>query len=176
MEPFNAERIEAQVTDNRALSVALREIGRLARVVEEQSGRIESLEGANVKRYAYPEPDAEPPYRMTEPENVGAVVVSGGFRLVRIWEVGHNWADLRTGKQYRWVSITDPHPYQNCTLTADDPEPPVGSVVRDEVRQVWRRELTGWEMTGSSQRYGWSEMVQLNFRSGAVTLLYRGEA
>lgn len=172
MEPFNAERIEAQVTDNRALSVALREIGRLARVVEEQSGRIESLEGANVKRYSYPEPDAEPPYRMTEPENVGAVVVSGGFRLVRIWEVGHNWADLRTGKQYRWVSITDPHPYQNCTLTADDPEPPIGSVVLDRDRGMWQRLSLVWYLAGLDVRRGWNGLRAV----GPVTLLYRGEA
>ena len=171
MEPFNAERIEALVTADRALSVALREIGRLARVVEEQSGRIESLEGANVKRYSYPEPDAEPPYRMTEPENVGAVVVSGGFRLVRIWEVGHNWADLRTGKQYRWVSIADPHPYQNCTLTADDPEPPIGSVVRAITGLVRERSGRLWRAPWGGAALTWASVA-----ASPVTLLYRGEA
>jgi len=112
------------------------------------------------------------PYRMAEPENVGAVVVSGGFRLVRIWEVGHNWADLRTGKQYRWVSITNPEPFQNCALTADDPEPPIGSVVLDRDGGMWQRLSLGWCLAGLDDTCGWNGLRAV----GPVTLLHRGEA
>lgn len=131
----------------------------------------ESL-GCVQDREARCDSETEPPYRMAEPENVGAVVVSGGFRLVRIWEVGHNWADLRTGKQYRWVNITDPHPYQNCILTADDPEPPVGSVVRLPEGMVSVRWFSGWSDIGlpRGQWFGWGEVAALS-----VTLLYRGD-
>lgn len=114
----------------------------------------------------------ETPYRMAEPENVGAVVVSGGFRLVRIWEVGHNWADLRTGKQYRWVNITNPEPFQNCTLTADDPEPPIGSVVHHGGGTVSKRYPCGWLSIGLKYSFIPWEQEAIT----PVTLLYRGEA
>ncbi len=175
-EPFNAESIEQRVINlERALSTALLNAGRLARVVDEQSARIESLEGANVKRDSESEPDAEPPYRMTEPENVGAVVMGAWFDALftRFDRELNPWVSLRTGCVYEWVDIPDPQPYQNCTLTADDPEPPVDSSVRSPEGVVSVRWPSGWSDIGlpRGQRFGWDEVTET-----PVTLLYRGEA
>lgn len=174
MEPFNAERIEAQVTADRALSVALREIGRLARVVEEQSGRIESLEGANVKRYSYPEPDAEPPYRMTRPTNRDALVIDGGKVWRPVFGPDGMWEADDDGDWVAWETFTDPQPYRNCVLTADDPEPPEGSVVRDDHCGSYERIDSGplgWRASRSGYHVGWVDITETT-----VTLLYRGEA
>ncbi len=170
MEPFNAERIEAQVTADRALSVALREIGRLARVVEEQSGRIESLEGANVKRDSETEPDAEPPYRMAEPTNFGAAVIDD--RVIWIRDINGYWRSGVYVYTLDWCDLDDPHPYQNCVLTADDPEPPVGSVVRGPAGLVSERGAECWNSPWyTNAPTTWAEVAD-----GSVTLLYRGEA
>ena len=175
MEPFNAERIEAQVTDNRALSVALREIGRLARVVEEQSGRIESLEGANVKRYSYPEPDAEPPYRMARPTNRDALVIDGGKVWRPVFGPDGMWEAANDDDWVAWEAFTDPQPFQNCILTADDPEPPIESVVLDCEGDPWKRSSLEHEWCGveGDDELPWRDLC---YQLPPVTLLYRGEA
>lgn len=120
------------------------------------------------------EPDAEPPYRMVEPTNIGAVVMGAWFDALftRFDRELNPWVSLRTGCVYEWVDIPDPQPYQNCTLTADDPEPPVDSSVRSPEGVVSVRWPSGWSDIGlpRGQRFGWDEVTET-----PVTLLYRGE-
>ena len=54
-------------------------------------------------------------------------------------------------------------------LTANDPEPPVGSVVLDETGIAWQTDGALWRSTSSDFLY-WSDMECL----GTLTLVYRG--
>lgn len=59
-------------------------------------------------------------------------------------------------------------------LTADDPEPPVGSVVWDDACGSYERIHDGphgWASARSGYRVRWSDITET-----PVTLLYRGEA
>jgi len=168
----NAESIERRVINlERALSTALLDAGRLARVVDEQSDRIESLEGANIKRDSETEPDAEPPRRMAEPTNIGAAVVDAGLFVWRLSSEARWRAD--EGMAWcQWDDITNPQPFQNCVLAADDPEPPVGSVVRDLDGLISERGEDCWRVAGTGHAGGtWAGIA-----AWPVTLLYRGEA
>ena len=179
MKPPNAESIEQRVISlERALSTALLNAGRLARVVEEQSARIESLESGsrwaanlfNGPDMQEPEPDAGPPYRMAEPENVGAAVVDAGLFVWRLSSEARWRAD--EGMAWcQWADIADPQPYQNCTLTADDPEPPIGSVVRAITGLVRERSGRLWRAPWGGAALTWASVA-----ASPVTLLYRGEA
>ena len=114
------------------------------------------------------------PYRMARPTNDDALVIDGGkvwrpvFGPDGMWEADDhdNWAV--------WETFTDPHPYQNCVLTADDPEPPEGSVVRDDHCGSYERIDSGplgWRASRSGYHVGWVDITETT-----VTLLYRGEA
>lgn len=114
------------------------------------------------------------PERMAEPKNVGAVVMGAWFDALftRLDRELNPWVSLRTGCVYEWVDIPDPQPYQNCTLTADDPEPPVGSVVRADAGLVSERGVERWNSPWyTNAPTTWAEVAD-----GSVTLLYRGEA
>ena len=183
-EPSNAEGIEQRVINlERALSTALLNAGRLARVVDEQSDRIEALE-ENSSRWAVnlfdgpdmqePEPDAAPPYRMARPTSCDALVIDNGkvwrpvFGPDGMWEAGND------SDSVAWETFTDPQPFQNCTLTADDPEPPGGSVVRCDDDSVWQSETGGdWRSMDDVNAYEWTRLLSDRH---PVTLLYRGEA
>ena len=54
-------------------------------------------------------------------------------------------------------------------LTANDPEPPIGSVVLDETGIAWQTDGALWRSTSSDFLY-WSDMECL----GTLTLVYRG--
>lgn len=58
-------------------------------------------------------------------------------------------------------------------LTADDPEPPVGSVVLDCEGDAWQRSSLGheWCVVKSEPELPWRD---LNFQLGPLTLVYRG--
>ncbi len=59
-------------------------------------------------------------------------------------------------------------------LTADDPEPPIGSVVRDDHCGSYERIDSGplgWRASRSGYHVGWVDITETT-----VTLLYRGEA
>lgn len=117
--------------------------------------------------------EPEPPRRMAEPTNIGAVVMGAWFDALftRFDRELNPWVSLRTGCVYEWVDIPDPQPYQNCALTADDPEPPEGSVVLDVEGQAWQLWGSYWTTDGNEQ--SWEAIVT---DCGPLTLLYRGEA
>lgn len=118
-------------------------------------------------------PSEPQPYRMTRPTSRDALVIDGGkvwrpvFGPDGMWEADGGEIDWAV-----WETFTDPHPYQNCTLTADDPEPPIGSVVLDRDRGMWQRLSLVWYLAGLDVRRGWNGLRAV----GPVTLLYRGEA
>ena len=112
------------------------------------------------------------PYRMTEPTKIGASVISDGTVFTRTDNSSTPWMRLRDWQWCDWETITDPQPYQNCTLTADDPEPPVGSVVRADAGLVSERGVERWNSPWyTNAPTTWAEVAD-----GSVTLLYRGEA
>lgn len=112
----------------------------------------------------------ETPYRMTEPNRAGAVVVSDYDLYVRINTADKlAWLQISSGGYYRWEDIADPQPDQNCHLTADDPEPPVGSVILFRGR-AYQRYNSIWVSTDLSRDYDWGDFT------ATVVLVYRSEA
>ncbi len=114
------------------------------------------------------------PYRMTRPTSCDALVIDGGkvwrpvFGPDGMWEAGND------SDSVAWETFTDPQPFQNCILTADDPEPPIGSVVRDDHCGSYERIDSGplgWRASRSGYHVGWVDITETT-----VTLLYRGEA
>jgi hypothetical protein len=62
---------------------------------------------------------------------------------------------------------------QPRTLTADDPEPAVGSVGLDGNGDAWQRSFDGWFIAGIPSRcWSWHHMVDA---FGPVTLIHDGE-
>lgn len=111
----------------------------------------------------------ESPYRMAEPENVGAAVIDAGLFVWRLSSEARWRAD--EGMAWcQWADITDPEPFQNCVLTANDPEPPNGSIVMDGRGDVWRHSGGYW--VSNVYFDCWQNMGDF----GPFTLLYRGEA
>ena len=132
---------------------------------------IQTLEDCQLVRLSpkQPEPALER-YRMTRPTNIGAAVIDAGLFVWRLPSEARWRAD--EGMAWcQWADIADPQPYQNCTLTADDPEPPLGSVVRSLQGVVSEREGYGWRTTLGDTTRTW-----LVVSAEPVTLLHRGEA
>lgn len=116
--------------------------------------------------------ETEPqPYRMTRPTSRDALVIDGG----KVWRpvLGPDgmWKSDDDSDWVTWEVLTDPEPFQNCALTADDPEPPEGSVVLDVEGQAWQLWGSYWTTDGNEQ--SWEAIVT---DCGPLTLLYRGEA
>lgn len=120
-----------------------------------------------------PESDPTPePYRMAEPTKIGASVISDGTVFTRTDNSDTPWRqhhDLGLAP-LRWDWIRSPQPYQNCVLTADDPEPPNGSIVMGGRGDVWR--YSGGYWVSNVYFDCWQDMGDF----GPFTLLYRGEA
>lgn len=169
----HSSTLETRITDlERALASALCDVGFLKGEADKSAHRLQSLEGSNVKRDSESEPDAEPPYRMTRPTSRDALVIDGG----KVWRpvLGPDgmWKSDDDSDWVTWEVLTDPEPFQNCHLTVDDPEPPIGSVVLDSNKIAWQRYLNGWRTNGSI--VGWFDLFESD--DDSVTLLYRGEA
>ena len=112
------------------------------------------------------------PYRMAEPKNFGAAVIDDSVIWIR--DIHGYWRSGVYVYTLDWCDLDDPHPYQNCILTADDPEPPEGSVVRDDHCGSYERIDSGplgWRASRSGYHVGWVDITETT-----VTLLYRGEA
>ncbi len=122
-------------------------------------------------------PPRSEPYNMAEPLNPGAIVTSNGclyYRRVILAADGKPWQEGNLIPLLAWDEIDDPQPFQNCVLTADDPEPPGGSVVRYDDDSVWQSETGGdWRSMDDVNAYEWTRLLSDRH---PVTLLYRGEA
>lgn len=112
------------------------------------------------------------PYRMTRPTNDDALVIDGGKVWRPVFGPDGMWEASNHSDWVAWEVLTDPEPFQNCILTADDPEPPIGSVVLDRDRGMWQRLSLDWCLAGLDDTRGWNGLRAV----GPVTLLYRGEA
>ena len=117
-------------------------------------------------------PSEPQPYRMTRPTSRDALVIDGG----KVWRpvLGPDgmWKSDDDSDWVTWEVLTDPEPFQNCHLTVDDPEPPVGSVVRADAGLVSERGVERWNSPWHTNApTTWDEVAD-----GSVTLLYRGEA
>lgn len=81
------------------------------------------------------------------------------------WEEGHLW---RTSAQRAFAPRT---------LTADDPEPAVGSVVLDQHGRAWQREdgypLIRWVSSGDVAGFEWAHVAR---EFGPATLIHDGGA
>ena len=55
-------------------------------------------------------------------------------------------------------------------LTADDPEPPIGSVVLDQDGGAWQRLSLDWCLAGLDDTRGWNGLRKV----GPLTLIHRG--
>ncbi len=167
--PSNLSKSLSIPTEEKPVSDIEERIAKLERAMSRVLDR-------EARRECYPKPDAEPSYRMAEPQNLGASVTSDGTVFTRTdsgdtpWRQHH---DLVLAP-LRWDWINNPEPYQNCVLTADDPEPPIGSVVRDDHCGSYERidgGPLGWRSSRSGYHVGWIDITE-----ATVTLLYRGEA
>jgi len=169
----HSSTLETRITDlERALASALCDVGFLKGEADKSAHRLQSLEGSNVKRDSESEPDAEPPYRMAEPPNCDALVIDNGKVWRPVFGPDGIWEADDDSDWVVWEVLTDPQPFQNCTLTADDPEPPIGSVVLDRDGGMWQRLSLDWCLAGLDDTRGWNGLRAV----GPVTLLYRGEA
>ena len=71
-----------------------------------------------------------------------------------------------------WVRYDDVAPYLPKTLTADDPEPPIGSVVIDREGSAWQRFEDGrWFEAASGDPW---TLPMLTGEYGPLTLIHRG--
>ena len=112
------------------------------------------------------------PYRMTRPTNCDALVIDCGKVWRPVFGPDGMWEAANDDDSVAWEAFTDPQPFQNCILTADDPEPPVGSVVRADAGLVSERGVERWNSPWHTNApTTWDEVAD-----GSVTLLYRGEA
>jgi hypothetical protein len=114
------------------------------------------------------------PMRMAEPTNVGAVVRDAdGCLYLRHSSQPYCWLGFYdSAASLKWDELAAPQPFQNCVLTADDPEPPKASVVLDKNGIPWRHE---WLPSGMIDCW-WvgendAQWKQLPF---PVTLIHRG--
>ena len=131
---------------------------------------IQTLEDCQLVRLSPKQPEPAPePYRMTRPTNFGTAVIDDGV----VWRLAPNglWGADEYAYQNEWDDITDPQPFQNCVLTADDPEPPIGSVVRAITGLVRERSGRLWRAPWGGAALTWASVA-----ASPVTLLYRGEA
>jgi hypothetical protein len=168
----HSSTLETRITDlERALASALCDVGFLKGEADKSAHRLQSLEGSNVKRDSESEPDAEPPYRMAEPPNCDALVIDNGKVWRPVFGPDGIWEADDDSDWVVWEVLTDPQPFQNCTLTADDPEPPIGSVVHHDGGTVSKRYPSGWLSIGLEYSFILWEQEAIN----SVTLLYRGE-
>lgn len=113
------------------------------------------------------------PYRMAEPKNFGAAVIDDSVIWIR--DIHGYWRSGVYVYTLDWCDLDDPHPYQNCILTANDPEPPIESVVLDCEGDPWKRSSLEHEWCGveGDDELPWRDLC---YQLPPVTLLYRGEA
>ena len=115
------------------------------------------------------------PYRMTRPTNCDALVIDGGKVWRPVFGPDGMWEAANDDDWVAWEAFTDPQPFQNCTLTANDPEPPIESVVLDCEGDPWKRSSLEHEWCGveGDDELPWRDLC---YQLPPVTLLYRGEA
>ncbi len=137
---------------------------------------IQTLEDCQLVRLSpkQPEPALER-YRMTRPTNRDALVIDGGKVWRPVFGPDGMWEADDDSDSVAWEVLTDPKPFQNCTLTADDPEPPIESVVLDCEGDPWKRSSLEHEWCGveGDDELPWRDLC---YQLPPVTLLYRGEA
>lgn len=109
-----------------------------------------------------------------EQAHAAALAEVPDFSPQRDDESDHEYLSRSIG---RCAVTFDPKRGQNAaaprTLTADDPEPAVGSVVLDPDGDAWQRTRSdkGWVRIGYADRFRWDDMSY-----ASVTLIHDGEA
>lgn len=108
---------------------------------------------------------------MAEPQNVGAIVVdASGDKWVRVLGNNSPWIHMDGMVFAGFSEIINPQPFQNVSLTAADPEPPLGSVVLGSDGIACQRKGSIW-VSGRGWVYD-HDWAGFKF---PVTLIYRGE-
>lgn len=108
---------------------------------------------------------------MAEPQNVGAIVVdASGDKWVRVLGNNSPWIHMDGMVFAGFSEIINPQPFQNVSLTAADPEPPLDSVVLGSDGIACQRKGSIW-VSGRGWVYD-HDWAGFKF---PVTLIYRGE-